>query len=103
MTSRADLKGLRYAPMAFTGQGVAMLSSVLRSARAIEVNIAVMRTFMRLRNLMVSHKDLADKILNLENKYEEQFQVFFKAIQALIASEEAEGSAPKRKIGFRVD
>ena len=103
VTSKADLKGLRYAPMAFTEQGVAMLSSVLRSARAIEVNIAVMRTFVRLRNLMVSHKDLADKILNLENKYEEQFQVVFKAIQALIASEEAEGSAPKRKMGFRVD
>jgi hypothetical protein len=83
-------------PVAFTEQGVAMLSSVLRSSRAVEVNIAIMRTFVQLRRLMDTNRDLARKIDALERKYDEQFSVVFAAIQELITPE-----APARKqIGF---
>ena len=88
--------GLRYLPFAFTEQGVAMLSSVLKSKKAIEVNIAIMRTFVQLRNLMSIHKELADKIEKLESKYDGQIQEIFDLIQQLIIQEEK----PKRKIGF---
>jgi hypothetical protein len=88
--------GLRYLPFAFTEQGVAMLSSVLKSKKAIEVNIAIMRTFVQLRKLMSIHKDLADKIDKLEIKYDSQIQEIFSLIQKLIIQEEK----PKRKIGF---
>lgn len=90
------------APMAFTEQGVAMLSSVLRSPRAVEVNIAIMRTFVQLRKLMDSNRDLARKIDTLERKYDEQFTVVFKAIKQLIAGD-SDRSKPKRQIGFRPD
>jgi DNA-binding PadR family transcriptional regulator len=66
-------RGRRYRPYAITEQGVAMLSSVLRSSRAVEVNIAIMRTFVQLRRLMDSNRDLARKIEALEKKYDEQF------------------------------
>jgi len=102
VTSKSDRKGLRHPPMAFTEQGVAMLSSVLRSSRAVEVNIAIMRTFVQLRNLMDSNKDLARKIKSLEKKYDEQFEVVFKAIQALIKEEENRRSQPKKQMGFHV-
>ena len=83
-------------PVAFTEQGVAMLSSVLRSARAVEVNIAIMRTFVQLRRLMDTNRDLARKIEALEKKYDEQFAVVFEAIKQLIAP-----PAPtKKEIGF---
>ncbi|HWX17689.1 MAG TPA: ORF6N domain-containing protein [Chthoniobacterales bacterium] len=72
-------------PVAFTEQGVAMLSSVLRSSRAVEVNIAIMRTFVQLRRLMDTNRDLARKIDALERKYDEQFSVVFAAIKELIA------------------
>ena len=72
------------APYAFTEQGVAMLSSVLRSTRAVQVNIAIMRTFVQLRRLMDSNRDLARRIDSLENKYDEQFRVVFDAIKRLI-------------------
>ncbi len=72
-------------PFAFTEQGVAMLSSVLRSPRAVEVNIAIMRTFVQLRRLMDTNRDLARKIEALEKKYDEQFAVVFEAIKELIA------------------
>jgi hypothetical protein len=85
--------GRRYLPYAFTEQGVAMLSSVLRSARAVEVNIAIMRTFVQLRRLMDTNRDLARKIEGLEKKYDEQFAVVFEAIKQLIAP-------PKKQIGF---
>jgi hypothetical protein len=68
-------------PVAFTEQGVAMLSSVLRSSRAVEVNIAIMRTFVQLRRLMDTNRDLARKIDALERKYDEQFSVVFAAIK----------------------
>lgn len=86
----------KYLPYAFTEQGVAMLSSVLRSLRAIEVNIAIMRTFVQLRRLMDSNKLLAEKIDSLEKRYDENFRVVFAAIKQLIAAD----SKPKREIGF---
>ena len=82
--------------MAFTEQGVAMLSSVLKSDRAIQVNIEIMRTFARLRSMLEGHKDLQEKIETMEEKYDEQFRVVFQAIKQLISEEEK----PKRKIGF---
>jgi hypothetical protein len=87
-------------PMAFTEQGVAMLSSVLRSTRAVEVNIAIMRTFVQLRRLMDSNRDLAKKINGLEKKYDEQFALVFKAIKQLVAEGEDCKKAPKTRIGF---
>jgi len=89
-------RGRVYRPYAFTEQGVAMLSSVLRSARAVEVNIAIMRTFVQLRRLMDTNRDLARKIEALEKKYDEQFAVVFEAIKQLIAPHEP----PRRRIGF---
>jgi len=82
--------------MAFTEQGVAMLSSVLKSKRAIQVNIQIMRTFTRLRQMLEGHKELQKKIEAMEEKYDEQFRVVFEAIKQLITEEEK----PKRKIGF---
>jgi hypothetical protein len=82
VTSNTGRGGRRYLPYAFTEQGVAMLSSVLRSARAVEVNIAIMRTFVQLRRLMDSNRDLARKIESLEKKYDEQFSAVFAAIKA---------------------
>jgi hypothetical protein len=89
---------MKHAPsvLVFTEQGVAMLSSVLRSKRAVQANIAIMRTFVKLRELMSTHKDLARKLEELENKYDGQFQVVFEAIRQLIAVEEK----PKTKIGY---
>ena len=90
----------RALPYAFTEQGVAMLSSVLRSPRAVEVNIAIMRTFVQLRRLMDSNRDLARKIEAMEKKYDEQFAVVFDAIKKLIAEDQATKARPKRSIGF---
>ncbi len=89
----------KYLPYAFTEQGVAMLSSVLRSARAVEVNIAIMRTFVQLRRLMDSNALLAEKIEALEEKHtdhDQQFQLVFEAIKQLIASP----SPPAKELGF---
>jgi len=88
--------GRRKPIMAFTEQGVAILSSVLKSDRAADVNIAIMRTFVQLRRLMDSNRELARKIAEMENRYDEQFGAVFQAIQQLITEEEE----PKRKIGF---
>ena len=87
-------------PMAFTEQGVAMLSSVLRSNQAIEVNIAIMRTFVRLRQLMDSNLLLSQKIDNLEKKYEEQFAAVFEAIKRLIVQQLEGRNISKRHVGF---
>lgn len=86
----------KYLPIAFTEQGVAMLSSVLNSKRAIEVNILIMRAFVQLRQMISSHKDLLRKVEAIEKKYDEQFQVVFEAIKQLMTPTEK----PKRKIGF---
>ncbi len=96
VTSR-EWGGRRYPPYAFTEQGVAMLSSVLRSPRAIQVNIEIMRAFVRLRKMLASHAALARKLNALEKKYDAQFKVVFDAIRQLMAPPE-----PKRRpIGFR--
>ena len=88
--------GRRTPPYAFTEQGVAMLSSVLHSEGAAQVNVEIMRTFVRLRELLSSHADLARKLATLERKYDAQFKAVFDAIRALMAA-----PATKRKIGFR--
>ena len=72
-------------PYAFTEQGVAMLSSVLRSQRAIRVNVEIMRAFVRLRRMLVSHDELAQKVATLERRYDGQFKVVFEAIRKLMA------------------
>ena len=89
--------GRRYLPYAFTEQGVAMLSSVLRSDRAIHVNIEIMRAFLRLRQVLASHKELAGKLAELEKKYDTQFRVVFDAIRELMTPAEPKN---KRPIGF---
>jgi len=91
----------KYLPHAFTEQGVAMLSSVLHSPRAAQVNIAIMRTFVQLLRLMDTNRDLARKIEALEKRYDEQFAVVFDAIKQLIASDQAQKAQPKRRIGFQ--
>jgi flagellar capping protein FliD len=86
-TSNADKMGLRYAPLAFTEQGVAMLSSVLNSRRAIQVNIQIMRAFTQLRQMLSTHEDLKKKIEAMEKKYDQQFQIVFEAIKQLLETE----------------
>jgi len=93
--------GRRYPPYAFTEQGVAMLSSVLRSKRAIQVNIEIMRAFVRLRRLLASHSELARKLDALEKKYDAQFKIVFDVIRQLMAPPEPE--PPKKRIGFLVE
>ena len=90
--------GRRTLPYAFTEQGVAMLSSVLRSQRAVEVNIAIMRTFVQLRRLMDSNRDLRLRIEAMETRYDEQFSQVFDAIKQLIAEDKTHKA--KRPIGF---
>ena len=88
--------GRRYPPYAFTEQGVAMLSSVLRSQRAIQVNVEIMPTFVRLRQMLASHVELAGKLDALENKYDAQLNVVFEAIKQLTTPPEPK----RRRIGF---
>jgi hypothetical protein len=90
--------GRRYLAYAFTEQGVAMLSSVLRSKRAVQVNIAIMRVFVRLREMIASHKDLTRRLNDLERKYDTKFKIVFDAIRELMAP-----AKPKLRIGFRRD
>jgi phage regulator Rha-like protein len=90
--------GRRYTPFAFTEQGVAMLSSVLNSKRAVQVNIEIMRAFVKLREILSTHKDLARKLEELEKKYDERFRVVFEAIRELMRPPEK----PRKQIGFRV-
>lgn len=91
---------VKYLPYAFTEQGVAMLSSVLRSKQAIQVNIQIMRTFTKIREMLVSNQELREKIESLESKYDQQFTVVFKAIKQLISPPQ---DSTKRKIGFETD
>jgi hypothetical protein len=97
VTSKTGRGGRRYMPYVFTEQGVAMLSSVLNSDRAIEVNIHIMRAFVKLRELVASHKDLARKLNEMEKKYDVQFKVVFDAIRQLMSPPVPK----KRKIGFQ--
>lgn len=99
VTSKADPRGgLRYAPMAFTEQGVAMLSTVLNSPRAIHVNIAIMRTFVRFRQILATHVELTRKLDELEGKYDRQSRAVFDAIRQLMTP----GPTPRKQIGFHV-
>ena len=88
--------GRRYLPLAFTEQGVAMLSSVLRSERAVQVNIAIMRAFVKLREMLASNRDLARRLEEMEQKYDAQFRVVFDAIRELMTPP----AKPRRRIGF---
>jgi hypothetical protein len=95
--SNARRGGRRYPPYAFTEQGVAMLSSVLRSQRAVQVNIEIMRAFVRLRRMLASNEDLSRRLEELEQKYDAQFKVVFEAIRQLMMPPDP----PTRRIGFR--
>jgi hypothetical protein len=99
VTSIGDRMGLRYPPMAFTEQGVAMLSSVLNSERAILVNIEIMRAFVQLRRMLASNAELARRLDALEKRYDAQFKVVFDAIRQLMAPP----TKLRRSIGFRVE
>lgn len=94
--SNQEKMGIRRRPYAFTENGVAMLSSVLNSERAITVNIQIMRTFTRIRELLSTHKNLARRLDELEKRYDAQFKIVFTAIRQLMAPPEEK----KRKIGF---
>ena len=96
-TSKPGRGGRRYRPYAFTEQGVAMLSSVLNSERAIQVNIAIMRAFVKLRQLLATHKDLARKLAEMEKKYDVQFKTVFDAIRQLM---QPPSTRQKKQIGF---
>ena len=98
MSSRKH-RGRIYLPYAFTEQGVAMLSSVLRSPRAVQVNIAIMRAFVRLREMLLTNADLARKLADLERKYDSQFKAVFDTIRQLMAPP---SPPPKPEIGFHV-
>lgn len=95
--------GRRHLPFAFTEQGVAMLSTVLRSERAVRVNIEIMRAFVRLRRMVIDHKDLSRRLDALESKYDDQFKVVFEAIRQLMDPPPPEPTEPLRVIGFRPD
>jgi len=97
-TQIASLKigrgGRGYLPYAFTEQGVAMLSSVLRSGRAVAVNIAIMRTFVHLRQLLASNKELAEKVAEMEKKYDKQFKIVFDVLKQLMGPPSDEDNRP---------
>jgi phage regulator Rha-like protein len=95
-TSKSDKMGLRYPPMAFTEQGVAMLSSVLRSKRAIQVNVQIMRAFVKLRHIILDHDDLKRELDELRKQTDDRFQIVFTVLDKLV-SEEQESET---KIGF---
>jgi hypothetical protein len=95
--SKPGRGGRRTLPFVFTEQGVAMLSTVLNSERAIGVNIAIMRAFVKLREMLASHRDLARRLDEMEKKYDAQFRVVFDAIRDLMKVDEK----PRRRIGFR--
>jgi hypothetical protein len=97
VTSKADRKGLRYSPMAFTEHGILMLSTVLNSERAIRVNIEIMRASVRLRQIIASNAELSRRLDKLESKYDRQFKVVFEAIRQLIAPR----THNRKEIGFR--
>ncbi len=99
IVTSSEWGGRRYRPYAFTEQGVAMLSSVLRSPRAVKVNIEIMRTFVRLRSMLASHQELASRLTALEKKYDVQFKVVFDAIKALMDADSKED----KPMGFHTE
>jgi hypothetical protein len=108
--SKVGRGGRRYPPYAFTEQGIAMLSSVLNSERAIQVNIVIMRTFVRLRQLIASNEEIAKKLNELElntstklKLHGDQIRAIFEAIKKLIKAQLPKAETPKRPIGFKAD
>ncbi|RLC25737.1 MAG: ORF6N domain-containing protein [Deltaproteobacteria bacterium] len=95
-TSNSDKMGLRYSPMAFTEQGVAMLSGILNSKRAIQANIQIMRTFTKLRHMISEHAELKKAVEELKQQTDEKFEIVFTVLDKLLADDEQ----PKTKIGF---
>jgi phage regulator Rha-like protein len=95
-TSKRERGGRRYAPYAFTEQGIAMLSSVLRSSRAVQVNVVIMRTFVRLREMLGTHEELRRKIDAMEKRYDARFQAVFDTIRQMLATP----LPAKKPIGF---
>ena len=99
VTNHDDLKGLKYSsflPYAFTEQGLAMLSSVLKSRKAVEVNIAIMQAFIKLREILASNELLRNKIESMERKYDEQFKAVFDVLRKMLAAP----PKPDRTFGF---
>lgn len=94
--STSSWGGIRYLPMAFTEQGVAMLSGILNSPRAIQVNIQIMRTFTKLRHMISGHEELKKAVDELREKTDERFEIVFSVLDKLLVEEEK----PKKKIGF---
>lgn len=97
VTSNSERMGLRYPPMAFTEHGILMLSSVLRSDRAVQVNIEIMRAFVRLRQMLASNTELSRRLDELENNYDIKFKIVFDAIRQLMTPV----PATRKQIGFR--
>jgi hypothetical protein len=98
-TANKGRGGRRNLPYAFTELGVAMLSSVLNSERAIQVNIEIMRTFIKIREILLTHKELKKKIDEMEKKYDNRFRLVFETLKKMMTQEEI----PKNKIGFRLN
>ena len=96
-TSKADRQGLRYPPMAFTEHGILMLSSVLNTKRAVQVNIEIMRTFVRLRRMLADNTELSRRLDELESKYDRHFKAVFDAIRRIMAPD----TSNRKQIGFR--
>ncbi len=91
--------GSRYLPYVFTEQGVAMLSSVLKSKKAIQVNIQIIRTFTKLREILLTHKELRKKIEEMETKYDQKFKTIFEVIKKII---QEKSCSPQKEIGFKI-
>lgn len=98
MTSKPSRGGRRYLPQAFTREGVALLSRVVRSTRAVRVNMEIMRAFVRMRAFALTHRELGRKVAELEKRYDGQFEQVFDALRALLASPEP---SLGRKMGFQ--
>lgn len=95
-------RGGKYLPYAFTEQGVAMLSGVLRSEKAIDVNIVIMRTFVLLRQYALTHGELTEKLRELENRYDQKFRDVYEALNYLLKSDETQQQqADRKRIGYK--
>lgn len=100
VTSKETRGGRRYIPLVFTEQGVAMLSSVLKSEKAIRVNIQIMRTFTKLREMIATNQELREKIEKLEGKYDKRFKIIFDVMRKLLEDKKGAEIDSSRKIGF---
>jgi hypothetical protein len=96
------LKFSPYLPYAFTEHGALMFANVLNSPKAVQVSVQIARTFIRLRELLATHKDVTQKLEDMEKKYDQQFKVVFEAIRQLITTPDSVQEKPKRQIGFKV-